>query len=205
MLVEVTFMYEHKANAPDLVAVFCHCCPLKLLLLNNPSCRQGLKIALLFVACLSLCFNSTTAAAKMASLRCSPTSTIQRSGLPSAQRGVRLGRFLVRAVETAPAETKTASPSSSALDNVQFINPVWSQPSSEKEFLGLIAKLVEAKKCPPELQAGWIDFYQNYRKTVESSGVADAEKVATKVQATIADTVFNQVRCPGSRSVIICV
>lgn len=117
-------------------------------------------------------------------LRCSPT---QRARLPCQH--ARRGKVVVRAVQTVP-ETKAVP---SAVDDVQFINPLWSQPSSEKEFLGLIAKLVEAGKCPPQLQAGWIDFYQNYRKTVESSGVADAEKVATKVQATIADTVFNQV------------
>lgn len=97
------------------------------------------------------------------------------------------------AVQTTAPETK-APAASDPVGDVQFINPLWSQPSTEKEFLGLIAKLVEAGKCPPQLQAGWIDFYQLYRKTVESSGVADAEKVATKVQATIADTVFNQVR-----------
>jgi len=110
---------------------------------------------------------------------------------------VRPARLVVRAVQTA-TETKKAAPS--VVDDVQFINPIWSQPSSEKEFLGLIAKLVEAGKCPPQLQAGWIDFYTNYRKTVESSDVADAEKVATKVQATIADTVFNQVRVCSSTS-----
>jgi hypothetical protein len=88
---------------------------------------------------------------------------------------------------------------------VQFINPMWSQPSSEKEFLGLLQKLVDAKKLSPELQAGWIDFYQNYRKAVESSGVAGAEKVATKVQATIADTVFNQVSRLRYMGVTLCV
>lgn len=118
-------------------------------------------------------------------LRC---SAINRAGFCSKQ--ARPARVVVRAVKTAP-ETKAAA--SSPVDDVQFINPLWSQPSTEKEFLGLIAKLVEAGKCPAQLQAGWVDFYQLYRKTVESSGVADAEKVATKVQATIADTVFNEV------------
>lgn len=126
-------------------------------------------------------------------LRC---SSINRAGFCSKQ--ARPSRVVVRAVQTAP-ETKSAA--ASVVDDVQFINPLWSQPSSEKEFLGLIAKLVEAGKCPPQLQAGWIDFYQLYRKTVESSGVADAEKVATKVQATIADTVFNQVRVYTSEGV----
>jgi hypothetical protein len=37
------------------------------------------------------------------------------------------------------------------------------QPKKEAEFLGIIAKLVEAGKCPPQLQAGWIDFYNNYK------------------------------------------
>jgi hypothetical protein len=71
---------------------------------------------------------------------------------------------------------------------------MWSQPQSEAEFLGLLDKLVAAGKLTPQLHAGWVDFYKIYRQTVESSGVPDAERLATKVQATIADTVFNQVR-----------
>jgi hypothetical protein len=121
------------------------------------------------------------------------SSLNQRAGFNSKQ--TRTPRVAVRAVQTAEKAKAAASP----VDDVQFINPLWSQPSTEKEFLGLIAKLVEAGKCPPQLQAGWVDFYQLYRKTVESSGVADAEKVATKVQATIADTVFNQVRTLPSK------
>ena len=133
-------------------------------------------------------------------LRCSPT-TIRRAGLPSHR--ARPARIVVRrAVETATAEAKAAP---SPVDDVQFINPMWSQPSSEKEFLGLLQKLVDAKKLSPQLQAGWIYFYQNYRKAVESSGVAGAEKVATKVQATIADTVFNQVSRLRYRGIMLSV
>jgi hypothetical protein len=123
------------------------------------------------------------------------SSLNQRVGFSSKQ--TRTARVVVRAVQTAEKAKAAASP----VDDVQFINPLWSQPSTEKEFLGLIAKLVEAGKCPKQLQAGWVDFYQLYRKTIESSGVADAEKVATKVQATIADTVFNQVRVLALKSI----
>lgn len=94
--------------------------------------------------------------------------------------------------QPAPAAQRVAACTS--VDDVQFINPMWAGPGSEAEFLGLLDKLVAAGKCPPALQAGWVDFYKGYRATVESSGVPDAERVATKVQATIADTVFNQVR-----------
>lgn len=124
------------------------------------------------------------------SMRCNAA----RPATVCSSKGARPRVLLARAaVQTTAPETK-APAASDPVGDVQFINPLWSQPSTEKEFLGLIAKLVEAGKCPPQLQAGWIDFYQLYRKTVESSGVAEAEKVATKVQATIADTVFNQVR-----------
>jgi hypothetical protein len=111
---------------------------------------------------------------------------------PGCVRAVRLGgrRVTVRAARAAAAPQQAAATS---VEDVQFINPMWAAPSSEKEFLGLLQKLVEAGKCPPQLQAGWVDFYQSYRATVESSGVPEAERVATKVQATIADTVFNQV------------
>lgn len=64
--------------------------------------------------------------------------------------------------------------------------------------------LTNNSKCPPQLQAGWVDFYQLYRKTIESSGVPEAEKVATKVQATIADTVFNQVGCGEEQQCVCC-
>jgi glycerol-3-phosphate O-acyltransferase len=61
-----------------------------------------------------------------------------------------------------------------------------------QEFKGILAKLVEAGKLPPKLQAGWVDFYNNYRAAVESSGAPDAELLATKVQCSIADCVLNQ-------------
>eukprot|EP00775_Hariotina_reticulata_P003541 gene3541-3810_t len=116
-----------------------------------------------------------------------------QSGRPAACnwhktcRGTRPRCVAVRAV-AAPAQTGYKVD----VDSIQFINPVWSQPKKEAEFLGIIAKLVEAGKCPPQLQAGWIDFYNNYKKAVLSSGIPDAELVATKIQCTIADCVFNQ-------------
>lgn len=125
-------------------------------------------------------------------MRCNATRPTNVCSSKGAQRRVLLARAAVQT--TAPQTKAPEAASADPVGDVQFINPLWSRPSTEKEFLGLIAKLVEAGKCPPQLQAGWIDFYQLYRKTVESSGVADAEKVATKVQATIADTVFSQVR-----------
>lgn len=124
----------------------------------------------------------------MALMNCSKTN-LAGIGRARTPRTVSARRVVVRAAQATPDAKAAPSP----VDDVQFINPLWSQPSTEKEFLGLLAKLVEAGKCPPQLQAGWIDFYQGYKETVESSGVADAEKVATKVQATIADVVFNQV------------
>ncbi|KAF6266197.1 glycerol-3-phosphate acyltransferase [Scenedesmus sp. NREL 46B-D3] len=69
---------------------------------------------------------------------------------------------------------------------------MWSQPKTEVEFKGILAKLVEAGKLPPKLQAGWVDFYDNYRAAVESSGAPNAELLATKVQCSIADCVLNQ-------------
>eukprot|EP00879_Flechtneria_rotunda_P024305 GHRR01025760.1.p1 GENE.GHRR01025760.1~~GHRR01025760.1.p1 ORF type:complete len:277 (+),score=61.31 GHRR01025760.1:368-1198(+) len=96
-------------------------------------------------------------------------------------------RVVARAVQVAPARQHIVD-----LSDVQFINPMWSQPASEQQFLNILAKMVEAGKMPPKLQAAWVDFYKNYKATVISSGVDNAELVATKVQSTIADTVFNQ-------------
>lgn len=92
---------------------------------------------------------------RMALRSSTPTASINsRSGFAPA-RPIR--RLVVRRAAapaqttSAPAEAKAAdaakAPSksgSSSIDSVEFINPIWSQPSSEKEFLGLIQKLVDA-------------------------------------------------------------
>lgn len=114
-------------------------------------------------------------------LRCSRGSSRARA----VQQG-RGGRLVVRAAAAAPAKASTD------LANLQFINPMWGQPKTEAEFKGILAKLVEAGKLPPKLQAGWVDFYDNYRAAVESSGADNAELLATKVQCSIADCVLNQ-------------
>ena len=128
--------------------------------------------------------------------RATPTTRLTRDVRPRVARVVR------DVVQTAPASIGMD------LSDVQFINPMWGQPKTEKvrrrgtdsriipkasrhttlemncadraqsycvvhhsalrhvdpnvqEFLGILAKLVEAGKLPPKLQAGWIDFYNN--------------------------------------------
>ncbi|KAF8057857.1 Glycerol-3-phosphate acyltransferase [Scenedesmus sp. PABB004] len=121
-------------------------------------------------------------------------ASLASSGRPAlAVRAARPGRSARVAVRAAaPAAAPSASAKAVDLSDIQFINPMWGQPRTEKEFLGIITKMVEAGKLPPKLQAGWVDFYGNYRAAVESSGVDSPELVATKVQCTIADCVFNQ-------------
>eukprot|EP00878_Enallax_costatus_P002142 GHUV01002310.1.p1 GENE.GHUV01002310.1~~GHUV01002310.1.p1 ORF type:complete len:410 (+),score=143.65 GHUV01002310.1:222-1451(+) len=100
-------------------------------------------------------------------------------------------RVVVRVAAPAAAPAKIVE-----LSNVQFINPMWSQPESEAEFKGILAQLVKAGKLPGKLQASWIDFYDVYKQTVVNSGVADPELVTTKIQCTIADCVINQLIDP---------
>jgi glycerol-3-phosphate O-acyltransferase len=71
------------------------------------------------------------------------------------------------------------------LDQLQFINPMWSQIKTEQQFKGVLQKLVESGKCPPVLAAGWADFYNNYRGAIVGSGVPGADETfATSVRAT---------------------
>lgn len=100
----------------------------------------------------------------------------------------------------APATTKPAPASSYAgrmragfLASLQHINPAFSGIASEAQFMGLLQQLTAAGKLPQPLLAQWQDFYASYRGAVVGSGAPGAgEELAARVQATIADTVFNQ-------------
>lgn len=114
-------------------------------------------------------------------------------GLRSAKQASHSrGRVVVRVAAPSTAPSAAAPTKTIELSDVQFINPMWGQPKSEAEFKGILAQLVKAGKLPEKLQAGWVDFYDNYKTTVESSGVDNPELVATKVQCTIADCVTNE-------------
>ena len=59
--------------------------------------------------------------------------------------------------------------------------------------MGLLEQLSAAGKLPQPLLESWRDFYASYRGAVVGSGAPGAgEELAARVQATIADTVFNQ-------------
>lgn len=74
---------------------------------------------------------------------------------------------------------------------------MWAAIDSKVKFFGVLDKLVEGGKCPPQLVAGFKDFYENYSAAVLGSGVPVAdEEFVTRVQASIADTVFNQFANP---------
>ncbi len=77
--------------------------------------------------------------------------------------------------------------------DLQHLNPMWATIDSKAKFYGVLDKLVEAGKCPPQLVLGFKDFYENYRTAVVGSGAPGADEAfATRVQATIADVVFAQ-------------
>ncbi|KAI8466897.1 MAG: glycerol-3-phosphate acyltransferase [Monoraphidium minutum] len=81
--------------------------------------------------------------------------------------------------------------------DLQHLNPLWSTIDSRAKFYGVLDKLAEAGKCPPQLVAGFKDFYDNYAAAVTGSGAPGADEAfATRVQATIADTVFAQFVAP---------
>jgi len=81
--------------------------------------------------------------------------------------------------------------------DLQHLNPLWATIDSKPKFFGILDKLVEGGKCPPQLVAGFKDFYENYRGAVVGSGAPGADEAfATRVQATIADVVFNQFASP---------
>lgn len=80
---------------------------------------------------------------------------------------------------------------------LQHLNPLWGTIDSQAKFFGVLDKLAEAGKCPPQLVAGFKDFYTNYATAVTTSGAPGADEAfATRVQATIADTVFAQFVAP---------
>jgi glycerol-3-phosphate O-acyltransferase len=99
-----------------------------------------------------------------------------------------------------PTSSNTAPPTSYAgrtragfLASLQHINPAFAGIASEAQFMGLLEKLSAAGKLPKPLLEQWRDFYASYRGAVVGSGAHGAgEELAARVQATIADTVFNQ-------------
>jgi hypothetical protein len=69
------------------------------------------------------------------------------------------------------------------LDSMQFINPMWSQVTTEQQFKGILQKMVDSGKLSDSLAAGWTDFYDNYKAAILRSGVAGAdETLLTKVR-----------------------
>jgi glycerol-3-phosphate O-acyltransferase len=119
-----------------------------------------------------------------------------------ARRAARATPIVTRAsaAPAAPATKQQAPASSYAgrtrqgfLQSLQHINPAFSGIASEAQFMGLLEKLSAAGKLPVPLLNQWRDFYESYRGAVVGSGAPGAsEELAARVQATIADTVFNQ-------------
>jgi glycerol-3-phosphate O-acyltransferase len=97
------------------------------------------------------------------------------------------------AAAVAPASSYAGRTRAAFLSSLQHINPAFSAIASEAQFMGLLEKLSAAGKLPQPLLESWRDFYASYRGAVVGSGAPGAsEELAARVQATIADTVFNQ-------------
>jgi glycerol-3-phosphate O-acyltransferase len=80
---------------------------------------------------------------------------------------------------------------------LQHLNPLWGTIDSRAKFFGVLDKLVEGGKAPPQLVAGFKDFFDNYSAAVTGSGAPGADEAfASRVQATIADVVFAQFVAP---------
>lgn len=93
----------------------------------------------------------------------------------------------------APASSYAGRTRAGFLSSLQHINPAFAGIASEAQFMGLLEKLSAAGKLPKPLLEQWRDFYASYRGAVVGSGAPGAgEELAARVQATIADTVFNQ-------------
>lgn len=105
-------------------------------------------------------------------------------GAASRRSAARVARHVVR-VNAAAATAVSKGQSVQKVDQLQFINPMWSQIKTEQQFKGVLQKLVESGKCPPQLAAGWADFYNNYKGAIVGSGVPGADEAfATSVSRT---------------------
>lgn len=126
-------------------------------------------------------------------------STSSSCGHAAATRG---GKPCLRVRRTAVVVRASASVEASAKRSpleadLQHLNPMWAAVDSKQKFFGILDKLVESGKCPPQLVLGFKDFYENYRGAIVGSGAPGADEAfATRVQATIADTVFAQFAQP---------
>ena len=112
----------------------------------------------------------------------------------AAGRQLRARTPLVAVRAAAVEQTGVRSPFEADL---QHLNPLWATVDSQAKFFGILDQLVASGKCPPQLVAGFKDFYSNYRGAVVGSGAPGADEAfATRVQATIADVVFAQFVAP---------
>jgi glycerol-3-phosphate O-acyltransferase len=67
----------------------------------------------------------------------------------------------------------------------------------EESFFAALNSEVEAGVIPKQLVPLWTDFFQNYKKAILSSELPDHDiKLVAEVQASIADTVMNQMKNP---------
>lgn len=68
------------------------------------------------------------------------------------------------------------------LDNIEFINPAFKAVDAEAKFMGLLQKVVDSGRCPPELLPLWQDFFSNYKSAIIGSSQAGAnEKLVAQV------------------------
>lgn len=94
----------------------------------------------------------------------------------------------------APSAQEVESP---FLKNIEFMDPKWANVETEEQFFGVLEAYLGAVKAPPQLLMAWKDFFNNYKTAVTTSGAPGANiKLASKVQASIADTVLKEFKSP---------
>lgn len=94
---------------------------------------------------------------------------------------------------SASPSTTSATKTSKWLESTQFINPAWSKVENEQQFERVIKAALSKVPGADKLETLWKDFYSNYKTAIVNSTQEGAsEYLATKIQATIADTVTNQ-------------
>lgn len=110
-----------------------------------------------------------------------------------AGRGLKVNQRII-ARTAAPAATEVDSP---YLANVEYMNPKWATVETEEQFMDTLKGELASVKAPPQLLYAWQDFFNNYKKAITTSGAPGANlKLASKIQASIADCVLKEFKDP---------
>eukprot|EP00195_Chlamydomonas_chlamydogama_P013536 CAMPEP_0202890636 /NCGR_PEP_ID=MMETSP1392-20130828/978_1 /ASSEMBLY_ACC=CAM_ASM_000868 /TAXON_ID=225041 /ORGANISM="Chlamydomonas chlamydogama, Strain SAG 11-48b" /LENGTH=408 /DNA_ID=CAMNT_0049574243 /DNA_START=120 /DNA_END=1342 /DNA_ORIENTATION=- len=118
-----------------------------------------------------------------------------RASRPAAFQSSKTAR--AAAPRGASVRVRSTVVESPLLKGINYINPAWNAVDSEAKFFEVLTAEIAAGRCPKQLLPAWQDFFNNYKKAVTSSPEPGAdEKLAAKVQASIADTVLDQFARP---------